>query len=84
MEIILMIAGAIIGAGVSWLIAHRFHNKAGKELEVQIGIIKELNTSIAESVRELADISSFTAEKAEMLEKHAVAGTSDDPNFPYK
>ena len=84
MEIILMIAGASIGAGISWFIAYKFHKKAGKDLQAQINSIKELNDLLAESVRELTDISKLTAEKAEIIETHTVAGTSDDPRFPYK
>lgn len=79
-----MIVGASFGAGISWFIAYRFHKKAGKELQVQINSLTELNNLLAESVRELTDISKLTAEKAEIIETHTVAGTSDDPRFPYK
>lgn len=84
MEIILMVVGAIISAGVSWVIAYKFHKKAGEELQGQIDSITELNESLAASVEKLVEISYFTAEKAEMIEKHAVSGTIDDPNYPYK
>lgn len=79
-----MVVGAIISAGISWFIAHKFHKRAGEELQGQINAITELNKSLAASVRELIEVSNFTAEKAEMIEKHAVAGTIDDPNYPYK
>lgn len=79
-----MVVGAIISAGISWIIAYKFYKKAGEELQGQIDSITELNQSLAASVRELAEISYFTAEKAEMIEKHAVIGTIDDPNYPYK
>ncbi|WP_143026639.1 hypothetical protein [Ferrimonas sediminum] len=84
MEVILMIIGALIGAVISWSIAHKYHKKASDEFQVQIDAITQLNKDLAQSVGELIDVSNFTAEKAEMIEKHAVAGTSDDPNYPYK
>lgn len=84
MEVILMIVGALIGAVISWSIAHRYHKKASDELQIQIDAITRLNKELAKSVNKLIDVSNLTAEKAEMIEKHAVAGTSDDPNYPYK
>ncbi|GIU36334.1 hypothetical protein L2719_14950 [Shewanella schlegeliana] len=84
MEVILMIVGAIIGAVISWSIAHKYHKKASDEFQVQIDAITLLNKDLAKSVSELIDVSNFTAEKAEMIEKHAVVGTTDDPDYPYK
>ncbi|MGR5239147.1 hypothetical protein [Vibrio alfacsensis] len=89
--IILMAVGALIGALISWGIAHRYHQKASIEfddqissLTEQINSLSELNKSLSKSVEELIAVSNFTAEKAEIIEEHALAGTSDDPNWPYK
>lgn len=84
MEILLMLAGAIIGALVSWSIANRFHKKASAEFQIQINEISKLNQDMAKTVSELIEISHTTAEMAEKIEAHVVAGTPDDPEFPYK
>lgn len=48
---------------------------------MQINSITELNNFIAKSVGELTDISNLTAGKAEMIGRHTVAVTSDDPDL---
>lgn len=84
MEVVLMIVGALISALISWSIAHKYHKKASHEFQIQIDAITQLNKDLAQSIGELIEVSNCIAEKTKMIEKYAVAGTSDDPNYPYK
>ncbi len=79
-----MVVGAIIGAVVSWSIAHKYHKKASDEFQAQIDAITLLNKDLAKAVSEIIDVSEFTAEKAEIIMKHVAMGTPDDPDYPYK
>jgi len=81
MEILLMVIGAIVSAFISWLITDNYHRKASSQLEQQI---TTLTTQLKDAVEELVQVSNYTAEKAELIEKYTVAGTFDDPEMPYK
>lgn len=79
-----LITGAAIGAIVSIAIAEIYHRRASKETQKEINNLKILAKELQETINETKESSQYIAEQTELVKKHVVAGTSDDPDFPYK
>jgi gas vesicle protein len=79
-----LIIGAVIGTLVSIAIAEVYHRRSSKGLREEIDSLRDANKSLSESVEELNSAAQYSVELGEIIRKHAVAGTPDDPDFPYK
>lgn len=79
-----IIIGAIIGAIVSLIIAETYHRRASKETAKELEKLSNLNTEISSTLGNAIAVISETAETTELIKQHAVAGTPDDPDYPYK
>jgi len=79
-----IIMGAVIGALVSFAIAEVYHRRSRKGLQKEIDSLRDANQSLSESLEEINSAAQYSADLSEIIRKHAVAGTPDDPDFPYK
>jgi gas vesicle protein len=79
-----IVIGAIIGAFVSLIIAELYHRRAGKETAKELEKLANLNVEITNTLNDAISIISESAENTELIKQHAVVGTSDDPEYPYK
>ena len=71
------ILGSIIGALTSLIITHFYYKKAGSELDEQTKMLGKI-------VNDSQELLESIAKDSEIIRKHSVAGTIDDPEFPYK
>jgi len=82
--VIELIIGSIVGVIVSLTIAEVYHRRASKETKSEIDRLSKLSEELSETLQEVQTILYSSAETTKIVEKHVVAGTSDDPNYPYK
>ena len=76
--------GAVIGAVVSLIVAEIYHRRASKETSEEIGKLATLNTETREMLDHALMIIAASADSTELIKRHAVKGTPDDPDYPYK
>lgn len=79
-----IIIGSIIGALVSLIIAEIYHRRASKGLQNEIELLEGANKKLLKTLDEVIDSQESIAEKTEVIHDHTVAGTPDDPDYPYK
>ncbi|MGL0931707.1 hypothetical protein ACSTDZ_21950 [Vibrio vulnificus] len=79
-----LVFGAVIGAIVSLVIAEVYHRRASKQTAKELEKLSNLNIEISNTLESAIAIISESAESTELIKQHAVAGTSDDPEYPYK
>ncbi len=79
-----IVIGAVIGAVVSLIIAEIYHRRASKETSRELDNLSALNVEISETLEHAVSIIGASAESTELVKRHVVAGTLDDPEFPYK
>ena len=79
-----IVIGAVIGAFVSLIIAEIYHRRASKETSKEIEKLSALNSETRETLDEAIAIIAKSSESTELIRRHAVMGTTDDPEYPYK
>lgn len=79
-----LIIGAVIGAVVSIAIAEVYHRRSSKGLQKEINSLRNANQTLSQSIEELSSATQSSVELSAIIKKHVVAGTLDDPDFPYK
>lgn len=79
-----IIIGAVIGAVVSLAIAETYHRRSSRETKKELDRLAKLNDSISAELDEVSSLVGSVRESSELIQKHVVAGTSDDPEYPYK
>lgn len=79
-----LILGAVIGGIVSLIVSEVYHRRAAKELNDETTKLKKVNAEIVANIDSLLEIQEDISEKTETIFKHSVAGTPDDPDYPYK
>ena len=79
-----IVIGSVIGAIVSLIIAELYHRRASKETSKEMDRLASLNSEIRETLDHATSVIEDSSETTETIKKHAVAGTSDDPEYPYK
>lgn len=76
--------GAVIGTIVSLLIAELYHRRSSRSLNALISALAEKNAELGKTLAELQEWQEQHFDDLQMIRKHAVAGTTDDPEWPYK
>lgn len=79
-----IIIGAVIGAIISLIVAELYHRRASKEMSEEIEKLAALNEGSRNMLGHALSIISTSAESTVLIKQHAVAGTSDDPEYPNK
>ncbi len=79
-----LVIGAIIGAAVSLFIAEVYHSRSSKDLTQLISRLEDKNIKMGVMLDNLEEWQSQHFEDLQMIRKHSVLGTRDDPNYPYK
>ncbi|SDX46224.1 hypothetical protein [Nitrosomonas oligotropha] len=79
-----LIIGAILGTIGSLVIAHFYYQKSSCELNKSIADLKNEIESLKIITKSLNEASGLILEDTELIRKHAVIGTTDDPEYPYK
>jgi gas vesicle protein len=78
------VIGAVIGAVVSLLIAELYHRRSSRDLNALVTKMEEKNATLGEMLANLEKWQEIHYEDIQIIRKHAVAGTKDDPAYPYK
>ena len=79
-----IIIGAVIGAIVSLIVAEIYHRRASKETSKELDKLSALNSEISEALDHAVSIIAVAAENTDVIKRHAVIGTPDDPEYLYK
>ena len=79
-----IVIGAVIGTVVSVAIAEIYHRKASKGTLKELDKLSSLNKQISSTLEDAITVIGHSAEDTKVIKKHAVLGTPDDPEFPYK
>ena len=79
-----LIFGAVLGALVSVLIAEIYHRRSSRDMDELISRLQEKNDHLGEMLDNLEGWQEFHHADLQTIRKHAVAGTTDDPDYPYK
>ncbi len=79
-----LIVGAILGTIGSLVITYIFYRKASRDLDVSIVVLKTEIEDLQSITKELQEAAFVISSDTEIIRKHAVVGTSDDPEYPYK
>lgn len=79
-----LVIGSVIGAIVSLLVAELYHRRASKETAKEMDRLAKLNSEIRETLDHATSMIEVSSKSTETIKKHAIAGTPDDPEYPYK
>jgi hypothetical protein len=79
-----LILGAILGTIGSLAIAHLYYRRSSHELEASIASLNSELEALRGLTAELRGTVLLVAGDTAMVRKHAVAGPSDDSDYPYK
>ena len=79
-----LVIGAALGAVVSLLIAEAYHRRSSRDLNGLIGQLQEKNVKLGEMISDLEGWHELHYDDLQTIRKHSVAGTPDDPEYPYK
>ena len=79
-----LLIGSIIGTITSLIISEIYFRRASNEMTKEIGNLKSANLKLEESLKYIEDITANLIEDSEIIRKHSVSGTIDDPKYPYK
>ena len=79
-----LVVGAILGTIGSLVITHIYYRKSSRDLEESIVVLKKEIEYLRSVTQELQDASSTISSDTEIIRKHAVINTLDDPAYPYK
>ena len=79
-----LVAGLVLGAIASLLIAHLYYRKSSQELEELIGELRSQIAGLQQVTDRLQASSNQIFEDTSLIRKHAAAGTPDDPDYPYR
>lgn len=79
-----IVIGAVVGAIVSLVLAETYHRRASKETALELEKLSKLNVEITNTLESAMTIIAESAENTELIKQHAVVGTPDDPEYPYK
>jgi uncharacterized protein YbgA (DUF1722 family) len=79
-----LIIGASIGAFVSLLIAEVYHRRSSNNLNQLIARLQEKNEKLGEMIADLEEWHKLHYDDLQIIRKHAVVGTPDNPEYPYK
>lgn len=79
-----IILGCVIGAVTSLVISEVYYRRTSKDMKIEIDRLKNENDELKKSVGYLENTANDLKDDTEMIRKHTVRGTTDDPEFPYK
>lgn len=79
-----IVIGAVIGTVVSVSIAEVYHRRSSRAMNALIARLEEKNQKLGEMLTNLDEWQEQHFDDLQMIRKHSVAGTTDDPEFPYK
>ena len=79
-----LLFGAIFGTISSLIISHIYFTKSSDEFERSIEMLKIEISELRAVSQNLAYSSEVIANDTSMIGRHAVSGTIDDPEYPYK
>jgi len=79
-----LVIGAALGALVSILIAEVYHRRSSRDFNTIIGRLQEKNEKLGKMIANLEGWHELHYEDLQTIRKHSVAGTPDDPEYPYK
>jgi hypothetical protein len=78
------IIGAIIGAAVTLIISELYYKRSSKDLNKQVVSLESKVTRLDSLIHNLEEWQKVHFDSLQTIKKHAVAGTIDDPDYPYK
>jgi hypothetical protein len=79
-----LVIGAALGALVSLMIAEVYHRRSSRDLNEIIGGLQEKNSTLGEMIANLEGWHELHYDDLQVIRKHSVVGTPDDPEYPYK
>lgn len=79
-----IVIGAVIGTIVSLLIAEVYHRRSSRDMNELIAKLEKKNQKLGEMLTNLDEWQEQHFDDLQMIRKHSVAGTTDDPDYPYK
>ena len=79
-----LIIGALIGTVISIAIAEIYHRRSSAGLRQELQRLEASNEKMRQSIKDLDEVASKISEDTELTKRHTVAGTPDDPDYPYK
>jgi len=79
-----LVIGAALGALVSLAIAEVYHRRSSRDLNQLIARLQEKSDKLGEMITNLEGWHELHYDDLQTIRKHAVAGTPDDPEYPYK
>jgi hypothetical protein len=79
-----IILGAILGTITSVVIVHFYYRRSTQDLEREVDDLRKELQNLKSMSRELQDVADMIIANSEVTKKHVVAGTPDDPEYPYK
>jgi hypothetical protein len=83
-EMLSVVLGAILGTFASLAIAHFYYSRSTRDLKAEVNDLREQLAALRLISVELQDSTEAIARSTEITKRHVVAGTIDDPEFPYK
>lgn len=79
-----LVTGAALGALVSLMIAEVYHRCSSRDLNEIIEGLQGKSSTLGEMIANLEDWHELHYDDLQMIRKHLVIGTPDDPEYPYK
>jgi gas vesicle protein len=79
-----LIIGSIIGAAVTFVAAEIYFRRSSRDLNKQIENLDNRIVKLNDLVDNLENWQELHSDNLQIIKKHAVAGTVDDPEYPYK
>jgi hypothetical protein len=79
-----IILGAILGTVTALIIAHFYYRRSTQDLEREVDDLRKELANLKTMNQDLQGAADSTLESAEVIKKHVVYGTPDDPEYPYK
>ena len=79
-----VVLGAVLGSLVSLVLAEVYYRRSSADLRQQVSELCELNEKLRESSEAVEGLLGTVGKDVALARKHAVIGTTDDPEFPYK
>ena len=78
------ILAGVLGAVATWLVAHLYYARSTNDLKREVETLREKLTSLESATQALQNATEVMQKTSDRMFRHVVAGTPDDPEFPYK
>lgn len=79
-----IIFGCILGAICSTLIAHFYYRKSSRDLSAEVLKLKGEVDGLKAVSQDITESLEIVGADTEKIKDHAIRGTPDDPEYPYK